>query len=886
MKMNHIIGAIVFLLGLLGMGMPVQGATIWVPNAALSLQNPETSVAGFFDLEGSGRIVYNFNQGWRYFKGEVDNGESLQLDDSSWDIVSVPHTVALMPSEASGNRNYQGPAWYRKYFVIDESLKDRDLFLYFEAVMGKSTVYINGKKVRDHVGGYLPFKVSLTDAGVISGDTCLVAVRADNSDDKSYPPGKPQYTLDFAYHGGIYRDVWMIAKSKVAITDAVEADKVAGGGVFVHFDHISDKKADVFMDTDIRNRKASGVNVVLLTELCDAEGKVLKSEKNKVYIAPGESKSVKQKMTVNNPNLWSPRNPYLYRINSKVLDGAHALDGGTTRIGIRKAEFRGKEGFFLNGKPYGQLIGANRHQDFAYVGNAMPNSQHWRDAKKLRDAGCEIIRAAHYPQDPAFMDACDELGLFVIVATPGWQYWNKDPKFGELVQENNRQMIRRDRNHPSVLVWEPILNETRFPLEFSLEALKITQDEYPYPGAPVAAGDLHSAGIADHYGLVYGWPGDEGKVEQSIFTREFGENVDDWYAHNNNNRASRSWGEQPQLVQALSLAKSYGEMFNTTGQFVGGAHWHPFDHQRGYHPDPYFGGIFDAFRQPKYAFEMFKSQVNPHLSHPVAATGPMVFIAHEITPFSGSDVVVFSNCDSVRLIVYEADTLIQKVEKISKGIPYAPVIFKDVFDFWEMREYTYVQKNWQKVSFVAEGIINGEVVASTKKMPSRRSTKLRLYVDHEGARLIADGSDFVVVVAEVTDDNGNVKRLAKENILFSVEGEGRIIGDAHIGANPRAVEFGSAPVLIRSTKTPGKIKVKARVLFEGTHAPTPAEIEIESIAPQRNMVYLDDDEDYQGKTNYFGGASEKKALSEEEIKKALEEVERQQTDFGEKHKGL
>ena len=190
----------------------------------------------------------------------------------------------------------------------------------------------------------------------------------------------------------------------------------------------------------------------------------------------------------------------------------------------------------------------------------MPNSQQWRDAKRLRDVGCTIIRVAHYPQDPAFMDACDELGLFVIVATPGWQYWNKDPKFGELVHQNTREMIRRDRNHPSVLMWEPILNETRYPLDFALKALEITKEEYPYPGRPVAAADVHSAGVKEHYDVVYGWPGNdekEDKPKQCIFTREFGENVDDWYAHNNNNRASRSSGERPLLVPAMSLAKSY-----------------------------------------------------------------------------------------------------------------------------------------------------------------------------------------------------------------------------------------------------------------------------------------------------------------------------------------
>ncbi len=749
--------------------------------------------------------------------------------------------------------------------------------------MGRSVVYLNGKKVKEHVGGYLPFSVSLTDACLQPGDTCLVALYADNSDDKSYPPGKPQYTLDFAYHGGIYRDVWLMAKSKVAITHAVEANKVAGGGVFVHFDRISDKSADLFIDTDIANNDIKTRSIVLLTELCDAGGNVLRSVKSRVRLGPGKDKTVKQTMTLENLNLWSPRSPYLYRINSRVLEGDKPLDGGTTRIGIRRAEFRGRDGFYLNGKPYGQLIGANRHQDFAYVGNAVPNSQHWRDAKKLRDAGCEIIRAAHYPQDPAFMDACDELGLFVIVATPGWQYWNKDPEFVRLVQENNRQMIRRDRNHPSVLVWEPILNETRFPLDFSLEALKITKEEFPYPGAPVAAGDLHSEGVSEHYGLVYGWPNDEGKVKQSIFTREFGENVDDWYAHNNNNRASRSWGEQPQLVQALSLAESYGAMFHTTGQFIGGAQWHPFDHQRGYHPDPYFGGISDAFRQPKYAFEMFKSQVDPQISHPVAERGPMVFIAHEITPFSGKDVVVFSNCDSVRLIVYETDTLMQKVERVAGGIPYAPLLFKNIFDFWEMREHSYVRKNWQKVSIVAEGLIDGKVVARSKKMPSRRSTKLRLYLDGKGTSLVADGSDFVTVIAEVTDDNGNVRRLAKDRILFTVTGEATIIGDETIGANPREVEFGSAPILIRSTTRHGKIKVNARVLFGGSHAPAPAEIAFESIAPPLPLNYLEMavDQPVNARSGESGRVAPQ-AISEADKRSALDEVERQQTEFGKK----
>lgn len=858
--------------------------SVWAQN-----YRPETSVAGFMSLPGSGRNVYNFNPGWRFHKGDVAGAEALNFDDSAWQVVSTPHTVELEPAEASGGRNYQGIAWYRKHFVVPAAMQGQLVTVYFEAIMGKQEVFLNGKLVRKHAGGYLPFSVNLTDYGIKAGDKCVLAVMTDNSNDKNYPPGKPQYTLDFAYHGGIYRDVWLIGKSDVSITDALEANKVAGGGVFVHFDQISEKKAQVFVDTEVKNSGTARRVVTLETTLTDASGKKVKQTSSRVMLNAGESVTVKQKMQVSNPHLWSPDSPYLYRVESRVTEGKLALDGGVTRVGIRKAEFKDKDGFWLNGKPFGQLVGANRHQDFAYVGNALPNSQQWRDAKRLRDAGCRIVRVAHYPQDPSFMDACDELGIFVIVATPGWQYWNKDPEFARLVHENTRMMIRRDRNHASVLMWEPILNETRYPLDFALEALQITKDEYPYPGRPVAAADVHSEGVKEHYDVVYGWPGDDvkGVARQCIFTREFGENVDDWYAHNNNNRASRSWGERPMLVQALSLAKSYDEMYQTNGQFIGGAQWHPFDHQRGYHPDPYWGGIFDAFRQPKYAYYMFRSQTAADLNHPLAESGPMVYIAHEMSQFSDKDVVVFSNCDSVRLSIYDGTRSWTKPVVHAKGhMPNAPVVFENVWDFWEARGYSYVQKNWQKVNLVAEGIRNGEVVCTTKKMPSRRSTKLQLRVDYQNSPLVADGSDFIVVVAEVTDDSGNVRRLAKENVVFTVEGEGEIIGDATIGANPRAVEFGSAPVLIRSTRKAGKIKVKARVQYEGTHAPTPAEIEFESVPSLLPACFTEQTRqtDAASIDKERAASSEKKILSEEEKQKLLIEVERQQTEFGEKHK--
>jgi len=841
----------------------------------LTLQALPVSVAGLFPIENSGRIVYNFNEGWCFRLGDVAGAEALGFDDSQREMVCAPHSVRLEPADASGGRNYQGVCWYRKQFVVPADMQGKEVTVHFEAVMGKQWVYVNGQLVKEHLGGYLPITINLSQLGVKAGDTCLIAVKADNSDDKSYPPGKKQTQLDFAYHGGMYRDVWLIGKSPIHITDAIERGQVAGGGVFVHYGDISEKNAELFVNVEVAGKGPATV----LVRIKDATGKLLKTLKQTKTLTGFTTYHVQ--CFIKNPHLWSPENPYLYQVEMMVMNGKQVMDGGMVRAGIRKAEFRGRDGFWLNDKPYHQLIGGNRHQDFAYVGNALPNSQQWRDAKRLKDAGMTIIRAAHYPQDPSFMDACDELGLFIIVPTPGWQYWNKDPKWGEMVHQNTRDIIRRDRNHPSVLMWEPILNETRYPEDFALKALQITREEFPYEGRPVAAADLNSAGVKEHYDVLYDWADNIGKgsldTDKCIFTREWGEYVDDWYAHNGINRAARGWGEQAQVTAALALADTYGMMYRGQRQFIGGCQWHPFDHQRGYHPDAYLGGIYDAFRQKKYAAEMFRSQKKD---------APMVFIAHEMTQFSDSDVVVFSNCDSVRLTALDGwKSMTLPVVHQPEGTPNTPVIFKGAWNFWKAREQSYTNRRWQNVKLVAEGIKDGKVVCEQTKMPSRRSTKIRLYADEMGKQLVADGSDFIVVVAEITDDNGNVRRLAREQVSFSVEGEGSIIGDASIGANPRLVEWGSAPCLIRSTHHAGKIRIIARPAYEGVHAPSADTLDIESVPYEIPVCVSSVVRERKNSiiTQHPSPNNQQPApatMSDEQRRKELEEVEKQQQDFG------
>lgn len=440
------------------------------------------STAGFYQLPETGRSAYSMNPAWRFLRGKIPGAQSVDFDDKDWKLVSLPHGLELLPYEASGCINYQGEAWYRKHFTPQEEWKGKQLFLHFEAIMGKSKVWVNGQLVKEHFGGFLPVVADITSY-LRYGQDNVIAVWTDNSDDPSYPPGKAQDMLDFAYLGGIYRDCWLVAHNRVYITDPNYEEEVAGGGLFVSFGNISDVEAQLRLDAHLRNASSAMFTGKLIYRLCDKDGKLVAMTEKNVKLRSGKAQQLSAEMKVQQPHLWEPDSPYLYDLFVYVKDrNGDTVDGYRRRIGIRSIEFKGKDGFWLNGKPYPfPLIGANRHQDFAVIGNALPNSLHWRDAKKLRDAGLRVIRNAHYPQDPAFMDACDELGLFVIVNTPGWQFWNEEPVFARRVYSDIRNMVRRDRNHPSVWIWEPILNETWYPEDFACNVVNILKEEYPYP---------------------------------------------------------------------------------------------------------------------------------------------------------------------------------------------------------------------------------------------------------------------------------------------------------------------------------------------------------------------------------------------------------------------
>ena len=875
---------------------------VWLSLSLWAARQPEFSTAGFFRLDNSGREVYSMNPAWRFHKGAVESAETKEFNDKDWTVVFLPDGIEYLPTEASGCINYQGEVWYRKHFTPDAALKGKKLFLHFEAIMGKSKVFVNGKLLTEHFGGYLPVIADVTDVLDWNGDN-VIAVWADNSDDPSYPPGKAQDVLDYTYFGGIYRDCWLIAHNNVFITDPNYENEVAGGGLFVAFGKVSDALAEVQLKIHVRNATKNPFSGQVEYMLLQPDGTEVARLSDKIQVKAGRATTVSDRMPVKQPMLWTPSTPTLYNLLVRVLDKeGNVIDGYRRRIGIRSIEFKGKDGFYLNGRPYGKpLIGANRHQDFAVVGNAVANSIHWRDAKKLKDVGMEIIRNAHCPQDPAFMDACDELGLFVIVNTPGWQFWNDAPEFAQRVYSDIRNVVRRDRNHPSVWLWEPILNETWYPADFAKNTRDIVDAEYPYPYC-YSGSDSEARGH-ENFPVYFAHPANMQDASKEIdptktyFTREWGDNVDDWSSHNSPSRVARNWGEQPMRVQAQHYAcpyypvTSYDVLYKQSPQHVGGCLWHSFDHQRGYHPDPFYGGLMDVFRQPKYSYYMFMAQRPAVKNDRNAGSGPMVYIAHEMTPFSGKDVTVYSNCDEVRLTFNKGGkTYTYKKDKNRPGMPSPVITFPDVYDFMVDKAFSRTQKQ-DDVYLLAEALIDGKVVATHKVVPARRPEKILLWMDNEGTDLKADGSDFVTVVAAVADKNGNIKRLNNYNIRFSIEGEGRLLGGPGVLANPVPVKWGTAPVLVQSTLKPGKIRITASVLFEGSQMPISGELEFESKPSVFPLVYdaadaaripLGSASAGQNTASKTDAEREVERLRKELNTLKLKEVERQQSEFGEK----
>jgi beta-galactosidase len=747
------------------------------------------------------REKINFNTGWKFYKGAISGDEAKEPNhnDSSWYNVTVPHNPPMdlnNPDPARpawGSYSYEGVSWYRKHFTIDSyyQTQGRKIFIEFEAANTVADVWINGTKVTTHYGGYLPFTVDITNYVNFGSTENVIAAKVDNTYNADVPPGESGW---FNW-GGIYRDVWMHITNKLHVTDAVDANKVAGGGIFVTYPDANASVAHIQIKTNVKNEYGAAKNCTVKTYLLDADNQIvdINTMSDINSIASGADCNFTQTATVNNPNLWHPNHPYLYTVSTEVYDDNTLVDTYRTRIGIRKINFTKAGGFKINDETL-RFMGANRMQDYPYLGYAMSNSEQYRDAVRLKEAGFQCVRTAHYPQDPAFMEACDELGIMIMDEIPGFQNLG-GMTFINNSYQNMRDMIRRDRNHPSVIAWELSLNETWISDAYANQAYTIGHTEYPGNQCFVSGYQIAGTSYPDIFIATPNKGARTYSGSKPLVVSEYGE-----YEYTPTSNADRAtwwvggygtigYGEPGMLRQAWNHQEGLHLNRDLSKNICGDGLWVAFDYAN------YDQGIIDKLRVPKFSYYFFQSQRDPNLIIPGIDSGPMVYIANYWTSTSPHDVNVFSNCEQVKLYINDVN---QGIHNPNTGYPNSNLLHPP---------FSFTGLTWASGELKAEGYIGGNLVAT--HIVKTYGTASSIIVSFDASEMVADGSDIIFVYATVVDTNGAVVQTFGSNssadkITFNVTGPAALISPSVVRA-----EAGTSTALLRSTTQPGQITVTA-----------------------------------------------------------------------------
>lgn len=713
-----------------------------------------------------------YNQDWQFFRSNHPLDLAAAQQQKEWERVQIPHTPKIEPLIV--NDQFQGDAWYKKTITTEDSWKGKHITLKFEAAMNVAEVWLNGEKLTTHVGGYLPFTVNLTEKLQWNAPNELM-VRLDNRDNPITGP-KPLKDLDFNTYGGIYRHVYLQINNDLHITDAVAAGKTASGGIFVSYPQVTAEEATVRVKTHLANAHIDSKKFRVAQKLL-VDDKVIADKTGELQIIHGKGDAeYTLDLVVTNPQLWSPKKPSLYNLVTQIYEGDALVDEQTTRIGIREFKWV-KNRLFINGEPM-FLRGVNRHQEYPYVGYATSDAADYRDAVKIKSAGFDYVRLSHYPHSPAFMAAADELGLVLLNSILGWQYFSEDPAFQAQIQQTCRDLIRRDRNHPSVMAWECSLNES-WMTEFFIDSLTRIIDE-EYPGAMSAGWQEYGYDIylqaRQHRLEHYKAPSKPYIVSEygdwEYYAMNAGLNQTEWANLLQADRSSRqllSDGETRLLQQASNVQEAHNDNFNTPA-FADG-YWVMFDYNRGYAPDLEASGIMSIERLPKYSYYFYQSQRDASEVSNKFSSGPMVFIASEWNEKSDTNVRVFSNTEEVELRLNGKVIAKQAPDKNdnSKNLKHPPFIF--------------ALKKYEAGELKAIGYINGKAVAEHKVVTAGTATQIRLTVDTSGKAPQTGVKDIVFVYAQLLDSKGNPVSANNIPVTFSISGSAKLISPAEVNAS-------------------------------------------------------------------------------------------------------
>ena len=719
------------------------------------------------------RRIYELNRGWLY----GDRGER----------VTLPHANIRLPWHSFDDQDFRFVSSYRRNFQALAGWKGKRVFLDFAGAMTAATVTVNGHAFPEYRGGYTPFSFEVTPHLNYGGDN-LLAVQLDSTERKDIPPFGGN--IDYLTFGGIYRDV------QIRVVPATFIENVYAKPV-----------------RPLENNRALAVRcylngpverpVKITVELRDSNAVLQTANATVSSAAPDQVTQMDIQMeSLGAVELWDLKNPKLYTVVVGLAADDGSKDEYRTRVGFREAKFT-PAGFLLNGG-HVKLRGLNRHQTYPYVGGAMPARVQRRDAWILRrELHCNIVRTSHYPQSPDFLDACDELGLLVLEEIPGWQHIG-DGAWQDLAVRNVGEMIRRDWNHPSIILWGVRINESQDNHDFYTRTNQLA----------------HSLDDARQTGGIR-YLRDSELLEDVFTINDFGFPLKapnhPLYLNTEFNGHMFSTKRFDNITRVAEHVTRHARVHNQLAgddRYAGGIGWCAFD----YNTHSNFGsgdricyhGVSDIFRIPKPAAYVYKSQCDPR--EEVVLEAGFFWSNGDKSEAAGPGAVpILSNCDHLK--IYVAGELKQELDPDRHTFPnlqYPPFIM-NLGEYWAP---------WGDLKI--EGYIKDKLVA-TKILPGGGTDDV-LVVKPDDTELDGDGSDATRVVLAVTDSGGNYRPFSTGAISLSLTGPGEIVGE-----NPFSLSGGAGAVWVKAKESSGTIHLEARHQYLGKKS---VDIRVRAVDPE------------------------------------------------------
>ncbi len=726
------------------------------------------------------REILNFNTDWLYSSVDYENGFAAKLDDSGFDKVSVPHANTILETHKGEDfpnqiAAYRFVSWYRRHFALPAEYTGRHITVDFEGVATNAEVYLNGVQVGSHKGAYTSFSVDITDEVYTDGRENVLAVRVDSQKQTQVPPEGGN--VDYCLFGGIVRDVNM------TVTDPVHVERV-----FVTTPDLTKTGGVVKNSVDILNSSSQGKTYTVETTVLDQEGNTVVSTSKQAEIPAGQETNVEMTTdAVSNPHLWDVDDPYLYTAVTRIKDGSTELDTYRTRFGMRFFEFKtGPDDgqFYLNGKQM-EVIGINRHEQWPWIGRAVPDKLQVQDADLIKANGINAVRCSHYPQDPSFLDRCDEIGLLVVEEPPGWQHIG-DEQWKAEFKYNLEELILRDRNHPSIISWGARPNESRADLPFNRECEAISKKldptrpthgvrwEFALPGE-IENNPNHmqedETVVNDILTVNYRYPENPPHIPYMVT-----EHSNDWWGD------GYSWAKDAESIKFIDSFAEVLDYFYRNDKVAGGFGWSMFDYDNEVNytntGHVFYSGLYDIFRHEKPVSYLYKSQMEP-------GEEPLIYISNSWTEegTNTDKVYVMSNCDEIELFVNNVSKGKIKPNKYV-NLPHPIFEFTGIsFEAGELKAVGYI-----------DGEKAGEYVRKTAGEP------VRLIAEADYSTLTADGTDMTSVSVTAVDADGNRVPFADNTINVAMVSPEEGMDATLISEKDLALEGGRGAFLVQSVR--------------------------------------------------------------------------------------